>query len=138
MSRRAMTQRQLMEKLQKKEFSPEAVEYAVTRLVQLRLLDDAQYAQNAVRSLQNRGYGALRIQYELRRRGVDKETAEEALQDFQTDEDLVHRLLEKKLHGECEDRNALKKAADSLCRKGYTWEEVRLAIERYRAGCNGV
>ena len=34
---------------------------------------------------------------------------------------------------ESTDRAALKRAADALLRRGYAWDEINAAVERYRA-----
>ena len=88
LSYRALSTKLLRDKLLDKGHSADAVDYAVAWLTERRLLDDAAYAESVVRSYTRRGYGAARIRQELTRRGVDRETAEAAMQSFST-RDLV-------------------------------------------------
>lgn len=132
LSRRALTEKQIREKLAKKEYTDDIIESVIGRLYYLDLIDDSKYAESALRSLKIRGYGKLRIRYELIRKGVPKNIAEEALCDFEADNDILFKLIDKRLKGECFDIKEIQKTSASLARKGYTWEEINTAIKNYK------
>ena len=113
----------LRDKLLDKGHDEQAAEYAVAWLLERGLLDDAAYAESVVRSCARKGYGELRIRQELARRGVARETAEEALQPFSPDR--------AKLHGDVSDRREVEKAVAALQRRGFSWPDIRAALAEY-------
>ena len=110
LSYRALSTQLLRDKLLEKGHSEDAVEYALAWLTERRLLDDAAYAESVVRGYKRRGYGAMRIRQELTRRGVDRETAEAAMQSFSADREQLCSLLDKRLRGDVSDRKEIDKA----------------------------
>ena len=80
-----------------------------------------------------KGYGPRRVRQELQRRGIPKELWDMAMEQLPEQDDTIDRLLRSRLLGaDPEDRAALKKASDALLRRGFSWEEIKEAIERYR------
>ena len=77
------------------------------------------------------------MQQELARRGIPKELWDEAMEQMPAQDDTIDRLLQSRLRGEV-DRAALKRASDFLLRKGYGWDEIKSALERYHAEADGV
>ena len=75
---RAMSVKELTDRLKEKGESPENAEDAAAWLQELHLLDDAQYAAMCVRHYAAKGYGAGRIRSELYRRGIPRELDEAA------------------------------------------------------------
>ena len=130
---RAMSERELYDRLvEKGETEPNAAA-AVAWLVELRFLNDADYAAGLVRRGAERGYGPRRVRDELYRHKVPRELWDEALTALPEQDGTVDRLLRQRLRGaDIADRNALKKAADALLRRGFGWEEIHSAVERLR------
>ena len=54
---RAMSEKTLREKLEKKEFAPEDIQYAVERLTEMGGLNDREFAQTVARYYRNKGFG---------------------------------------------------------------------------------
>lgn len=133
LSRRPLSAAMLERKLLDKEFAPEAVDYAVERMRLLHAIDDEAYAETIIRSYRNKGYGALRIRQELYQRGVPKEIAAEQLGQMEPNWDKMHALLEKKLHGDVSDRKEREKAMAALQRRGFSFSEIKIAMDNYRA-----
>ncbi len=79
LGRRDHFRSELAEKMRRKGFEPEAIEAALDRCAGVDLLDDQKLARRfaEIRSRAN-GWGPRRIEAELRRRGVDRSTAEAA------------------------------------------------------------
>lgn len=132
LSRRPLSERALSEKLHEKEFSEDAADYAVERMKVLGALDDRAYAERVVQSYRRKGCGRLRILQELEHRRVPKELAQEALDAFEPDWDAMIAILEKKLHGDVSDRKQNDKACAALQRRGFSFAQIREAMQRYR------
>ena len=102
------------------------------RLTDLGLLDDGEYARTVVRHYAAKGYGPRKIRDELYRRGVPREFWEEAMEEREPDEGQIDKLVRQKLRGAEPTRENLKKVSDYLARRGYGWEEISAALERYK------
>ena len=109
-------------------------EKAADRLEELGLLNDGEYARAVVRHYSSKGYGVRKLRDELYRRGVPRELWEDALAELEPDTSGIDRLLAQKLRGAEPTRENLKRASDYLARRGFGWEEISAAIERYRDG----
>lgn len=94
------------------------------------LIDDEEYAKALARHCQAKGYGAYRIKDELHRRRVPRDYWEEALAELEEPDEVIDRLLAGKLK-DPEDRKQVKRAADALVRRGFSWSQVSSGIERF-------
>ena len=65
------------------------------------------------------------------RRGIDRDTAEAAMQTFSPDEAQMLALLEKRLRGDVSDRKEVEKAVAALQRRGFAWNDIKRALETY-------
>lgn len=132
LSRRPLSERALWEKLCEKEISEDAASYAVERMRVLGALDDRAYAERVMQSYRRKGCGRLRILQEMEHRRVPKELAQEVLDAFEPDWDAMLSILEKKLHGDVSDRKQNDKACAALQRRGFSFVQIREAMQRYR------
>lgn len=133
LSYRPLSARALRDKLTEKGHGEDEADYAVAWLTERGYLSDERLAESAARDYTRRGYGALRIRQELRRKGIDEETAAAVLEECEPDEDALRALLDKRLHGDLSDRKEVAKAVAALQRRGYRWEEIRRALNDYGA-----
>jgi len=131
LDRRAMSAKELMDKLVQKGEDPHRAEDAVYWLAEIGLLCDASYAEQVVRHYGGRGYGKRRIQQELWRRGVPRDLWETALETLPEERDDLDRFVRAKLRGEIPDRREEKRVADALARRGYSWDEISAGMRRY-------
>lgn len=130
---RAMSEGELYQRLTEKGETEQNAAAAVAWLVGLHLLSDEDYAALLVRHYAAKGYGRRRVEQELYRRQVPKALWEAALAELPEPGDSLDRQLQSRLRGaDPGDRKALKRATDALLRRGYGWEEIREAVERYR------
>lgn len=133
LSYRALSVSALRDKLLSRGYQEDAVDYALAYLQEHGFLDDTKYAESTVRSYKRRGYGTLRIRQELRRRGVDTTEADEVMDTYEPDWEAMEALLDKRLHGDLSDRKEVNKAVAALQRRGFLWEDIRTALNRYGA-----
>ena len=132
LSYRPMSAKELRDKLQQKGETSENAEAAAEWLQEKGLLDDGRYAGMVVRHYAGKGYGQGRIRQELQRRGIPRDLWEEALEQLPEQEDKIDSFLHSRLR-EPEDRAQIQKVSDALIRRGFSWEEIRAALARFRA-----
>lgn len=131
LSRRPLSKSTLIEKLTEKGYAAPLAQETAEWLESIGALDDAQYAELLAQRYRARGYGQYRIQNELKRHGIDSETAAQALGQLPESDDAIDRFIRSRLKGEKPDRMQLKRLSDALFRKGFGWDEIREAIDRY-------
>ena len=131
---RPMSERELYDRLVEKGESEMHAAATVARLLELRLIDDGEYARMLVRHYAAKGYGVRRVRDELYRHKVNREHWEAALEEMPEADETLDRLLQSRMRGApVSDRAAVKKASDALLRRGYSWEEIRSALYRYES-----
>lgn len=136
LARRPLSAAMLKKKLLEKQFCEQAAAYAVERMRVLGAVDDVAFAEVVVRSYARKGCGELRISQELRVRGVSDDVIAQVLHAFEPDMDAMLKLLEKRLHGDVSDRRECEKAMAALQRRGFTFSQIRAAMQVYRVGVN--
>jgi len=108
----------------------DAVEQVISRLKDLRYIDDGLFAYNFVKSrVTVRPLGKARVARDLARRKVSGETADEALNlvfDDATQESLIDKAIERRLRlkGKPESRQDTKKLFDHLMRLGFSYDLI--------------
>ncbi len=123
------TRKQLVTRL-REDFPEEAAEAAADRLEELRLLDDTRFAeQYAAELLRRKRCAPRRILQELLLKGVDRETAEAAVEalDFSPQASIIE-LLETKFAGKFGDEKGLRRTVAALQRLGYGYSDIRGAL----------
>jgi regulatory protein len=128
--KREVSRKMLIDKLTEKGASPEDAQEVADRLCELRVIDDSRFAGMVVRHYAGKGYGLRRIQEELYRRGIDRELWDEALEELPEEDDSVYHQLCRRMRGEITPE-AQKKAIAALQRRGFSWGEIRSALDRY-------
>ncbi len=118
------TREQLRQALSRRACPPDVAEAVLDRMGEVGLVDDAAYAQMLVRSRQEtRGLARTALAHELRARGVDDDTAAEALDavndagERRRARELVDKRL-RQLHG-LDVSVQTRRLAGMLARKGY-------------------
>ena len=118
------TRKQLRDKLRQRACPDDVAEAVLDRMTEVGLVDDQAYAGMLVRSQQaSRGLARRALARELHTKGVDDETAREALSHVhpEGERDQAMRLVAKKLrtmHG-LDATVQMRRLAGMLARKGY-------------------
>ena len=133
LERRDVSRKMLLDKLTEKGISNTDAEEVADWLCGLGVVNDERYAGLVVRHYAAKGYGRRRIRDELYRRGIDRELWDGALAELPETNDAVDRLLSVRLRGAVSPE-ALPRAQGYLLRRGYSWDEVCAATERYLSG----
>ena len=129
-SGRMMSRKELTDKLSRKGIDPDTAEETAGWLESLGAVDDAAYAGVIARHYAASGYGPGRVRQELQKRGVSRELWDDALSQLPDSADAIDRFLQKKLSGRTPDRAMLKKLSDALLRRGFSWSDIRPALNR--------
>ena len=125
------SRKELERKLEQWEASEREAAAICDRMEELGLLNDEAYAAQVVRHYSAKGWGEHKLRDELYRRGVPRDLWQQALEQAEDPADAIDAFIEKKLAGKQPDRATLKKVSDALVRRGFGWEEVRDALNRY-------
>ena len=133
LDRRDYGSEELCAKLIEKGAEPDEARAAVRYMIRVGFIDDERYAAMVARHYAAKGYGAGRVREELRRRKLDRELWDAALAELPEPDVTVDALLRAKLRGKAADRDTVRKAGTALVRRGFTWEAVRAAADRYLA-----
>ena len=139
---RARTRAELAAELARRGFEDDVAAVVLERLVEVRLLDDAAFAEQWVDSRhRHRGLGRRALSQELRRKGVDTETADEAVAglDADAEREKARELVRRRLPSldRVEPPVAARRLVAMLARKGYdaglAHEVVREALAKRHA-----
>ena len=132
---RRLSAREIEKRLVAKGEPRELAHRTVEWLEEIGMVDDAEYAASIVSHYSGKAYGKARIRDELFKRGIDRELWEEAMSGIFNASifdagGAEHEFLLKKLKGS-RDKDDLRRAANALCRRGFSYEEARSAVNRY-------
>lgn len=131
LSNRDHSKKELTDKI-KRTCDEESAQKAVERMEELGLIDDESYARRAGEQLLRHKHMSKRgAKYELARKGIDKELAEEILEEIEFDErDGIRAVIEKKYRN-INDEKIRRRAVAALQRLGYSWDDIKSVIEEY-------
>jgi len=136
LSFRSRSVSELRNGLRRKGEPSDEIEAAITRLLELRLLDDAAFARQFARmKVLGPGASRIRIAQELRRKGVTRELAEQAVEELKEEEGVdadvaIHRVAEKKWKAlsKLDDFTRRRRLYAFLARRGFNPDEIRHAM----------
>lgn len=127
---RPMSREELRKRLIEKGETPENAEECAEWLCQMGLINDAEYAGSVVRHYAAKGYGAARIKQELRRHGLSRELWDEAMSQMPEQDEYLARFLRSRLT-DPGNRAQVKKVSDALFRRGYSWDQIKHALNEF-------
>ncbi len=141
LERRGYSYREFYDKLMSaKNAQEDAVLTALEKLTRYGFLNDGRYAEQLARHfVEGKKYGIRRAAYEMKHRGLSEEDVEEALAPYDDAQRISEQLLEilQKKYAryltDPEDRKGTEKVTAALVRRGYTYQQIRFAIEDYYA-----
>lgn len=119
-NRRDYATQEIDEKLRQDGFSQASREAAISRAVDANILNDQRYASVFVRSKLSSGWGTMRIERELRRRGIDLGELDGWPDEFLEDQDEDTRAYELAQTRRISPKNGYEKLVRFLCSKGYS------------------
>lgn len=110
----------------------ESAQKAVERLEELGLVNDEGFARRYAEQLIFSKHMSKRgASYELSRKGIDKDLAQEILDNIEVDEDEEIRAVLEKKYRNLDDEKIRRRAVSALQRLGYGWDSIRRAMDNY-------
>lgn len=123
---------ELRQKLSK-DYGEEAVDKAVERLMELRLINDENFAKKYAESLSQKHLSQRQIQQKLRLKGIDKDLSAETVEDLNLDEkEDIRALIEKKYIRKLSDEADLRRTVAALQRRGFNYSDIKAVINEFR------
>ncbi len=135
LAQRARASGEIKKKLAQKPYMDDTVDMVLYKLEKEGLLDDQTFAREWAASRSRCQMGKARILQELKQKGIDRETAQAALEELDQEEKdeaaaaLAYRLAKRHI-GESDSRKVMQKMLMAMARRGYGYEESRAAIQR--------
>jgi len=139
---RARSRSELQQRLVKKNVPDELAARLLDRFTEVGLVDDGALARSWVETRQrSRGLSRRALAHELRRKGVDDDTARTALDQLEParEEETARQLVRKRLRslGDVDHATATRRLAGLLARKGYP-AGLAFAVVRQELAGHGI
>lgn len=111
-------------------FGESASTLAIERLEELGLINDESYVREYADVLLNKkGFSRQRALFELMKKGIDKDLAEEILDESEPDPvEQIKHLLETKFLRRLSNEKDLAKTVNALKSMGYRWSDIQDAM----------
>lgn len=124
LSYRARSEAEVRAKLKQLGFPQQSILSTLERLRSLNLLNDESFARSWARSrAEGRGYGPLKVERELRQKGISQAITSQAVQETfggQATKEKARHLLEKRFRGQdLANAKIMRRAVGFLQRRGY-------------------
>ena len=138
LGRRELSEKQVRQRLARKEYGQDDIDEAVARLREERAIDDRRVAEAIVRTETGlRKRGRVRVRMQLERAGIAKDTARAALDsvfDAIDDAALLESSLRKRLRGRetIADEREFARLFRYLIGQGFESDRVMKALKAYR------
>ena len=131
LARREHSRRELADKLRRKTDNPEQLETLLHQLQQQGLQSDERFAESFIRARFARGQGPIRIQQELRQKGVPAETVTEAMESQQLDWFEAAKNTRDRRFGLAapQDRKEYARQMRFLLYRGYSGDQAQEALQ---------
>src|SRR5579883_3243896 len=136
----ARSRSELERRLERSEFAPEVIATIVSEFVERGWIDDEAFAKQWVEDRADRKrYGKSRLAAELRRKGIEKETVQEAVGGVEDEAELRRALEAARSKWRAEslesgDRDAIlaekRRIANFLQRRGFSWNIITQVFAR--------
>lgn len=129
---RSHSKKELVEKI-RRTTTAEAAEAAADRMEELGLVDDEEFARRyAGELLHRKGFSVTRAVYELARKGIDRELAEEICGELADDpEDKIRAMIERKYLRYLGDEKGVRRTVNALQRLGYRYDQIRPVLAEF-------
>ena len=123
------TEQELVRKLKDGGYPKEAIEYAVGFVKEHRFINDEDYGKRYV-EFNSRRKSEKQIQFELQRKGLDKEMIRDILKEQPVDEEaqIQAYIRKKRIDTQELDRKERSKVMAALGRKGFSYEAVNRVL----------
>ncbi|MCI7084869.1 recombination regulator RecX [bacterium] len=111
----------------------ESAELAADRMEELGLINDEAFAERYARELsENKHLAQKGIKYKLIQKGIDKDLAEEIIEQLEIDpQQNIRAVIEKKYAKNLSDEKGKRRCVMGLQRLGYSYSDINSVIREY-------
>ncbi len=134
---RDRTQKEIRDKLKEKNFDENTIEEEIEFLLHYGYINDKRYAEHFTSdSISIKKWGKSRIRAELLRRGIDRDVADEAIEEAfsEVEDDRLYTEMEKRFKnadfGNMKERTRI---FNFYMRRGFSPEEIKGAMNKMSA-----
>lgn len=125
-------ERELYDKL-RRNVSPEAAAKTVAKMVELGFVSDEHYAEKlAEHYLTVKRFSKRRALFEMTKKGIKKELAEEAINAFEVDpQEQIGEIIQQKYRRTLLADNGRQRVVNALLRQGFSYSDIKAALAAY-------
>ncbi len=131
LNKRRHTKKELIEKLVKREYSPEVANEVADYLEDAKYIDDADYARRyMLDAVRIKKHGMARIKRDLALKGINSAVVDAVAEDFEirTENVLLDLIESKAVNLDFNDEKQLNKLYGFLLRRGFKYCEIKDAL----------
>lgn len=125
------TAKQMRDYLNKKGYDSVIIDNVINKLKDYNYLDDKKFAEIYINSFKTK-YGKNMLKNKLLSKGVSKNIIDELLNDFESKETIIEKLLIKKIGNKPITYDLLTKCSRFLSSRGFGFDEINYAIRKYK------
>ena len=133
LSKTFKTKHQMMAFVKKHDYDDIIVAYVVEKLEEYGYINDNSYVQRYISTYLGQ-IGKKKIEYELLKKGIEKELIQKALEEVETPQEDVVKVLQKKLGSRQLEGKDKEKVMRYMIGKGFSYEEIKRAMEKVQKG----
>ena len=124
--------KQMEDYLIKKQHDEHTIARVMEKLIEYGLLDDEQYAQRYVQTRKDTS-GKYLLRQKMKMQGLSSDVIDEAVGaiPFEDQVAAARALIDRKMAGD-EREDALRRAVQSVMRRGFAYDVVRAAADQYK------
>lgn len=123
------TEKQMTDFLTGKGYTQLVCDYVIEKLKGYGYVDDCAYCKQYVQSVS--GKGKMAIERDLIKRGARRDAIEGVLCEVEENDDEALTILSKYMRGKVADKQNLYKGFKYLLSKGYSYDTVKSAVEKF-------
>ena len=132
LGQKAYSEKELLSYYQRQQYDEKVIAETMQRLMKLDLINDKDLSKDQAEMLLGRGYSRNAVRNKLLQRGIDAETAQQAMESCSEEKEKENALrtaetLFHKYRSEDEKKRIYKVSA-AMARKGFSWEKIRWAV----------
>jgi regulatory protein len=118
--------------LEKKQYPKDDINEAIKKLIELKFLNDDDFARTFTENRQRKGKSKKLISYELGMKGISKNTTNDVLEYAKNDYKTALEYLSKRLKqfDRYEPEEKQKKIISRLRSRGYNWDTISKVLKK--------
>ncbi len=125
------TSKQMRDYLKKKGYDESTVDNVIAKLKEYNYINDRTFAEAYVNSYKSK-YGKNMLKTKLIEKGVGKNIIDEVLEDYESSNAVIDKLLAKKIGKNQLTHEFVTKCIRFLSSRGFSYDEINSAIRRYK------